>query len=96
MDVGDIVTKDSGLATGEKDPLSVAYPKRHLWKVTYYTVGKYLKLREAHQQTFPTYSGNCLYPLVKTFNNDVLPQAPSPLEYCGQLVEQWLSSLYIQ
>src|SRR5690242_2522391 len=50
---------------------------------TYYTVGKNLRRKDVssgvHRFSIVGHRGDATYPLVKTFNSDVLPHAPSPL-----------------
>lgn len=55
-------------------PGAYTYPE---WRFTHYTVGKYL---ENNQQAIHQIVVSSTYPLVNTFNNDVFPHAPSPLQ----------------
>ena len=83
------LTENCGLTIGGY--LLVSGCPQDCTTATYYTVGKYLwhDLSVTEVNSCNSTGSNCkynvqTYPLVKTFNSDVFPQAPSPLSYASQ------------
>jgi hypothetical protein len=76
-------TKDSRFATraavSTSNPADTIEPNDE--KSTHYTVGKYL-YRSLSATPSQRLQVPQTHPLVNTFNNDVFPQAPSPLRQC--------------